>query len=229
MNLPPGFDWLFSKETGVLAIAAVAVWVVGSIVAIRDKNAAIREKDALIRKLSAETKKIESDTLAPERDKRKSERERVQDCARNILQSVSATVDEMFATFYLFGHPPEYVAGDKLQEAIRVARRFRHEQRYRVEIEKLIGELAALGHGTNDEALTRLHSLMLSLLARISDKKAHVANIEAGGLNGQNAAAVAKWLGEIREIQVGVASLVGEISGRLSLAQDGEEKINQAA
>jgi len=67
---------------------------------------------------------------------------------------------------------------------------------------------------------------MLGLLTRITDKKLHVANIEASGLTGENGAAVAKWLDEIRDIQVGIGSLIGDISGRLSLSQDGSEKSN---
>lgn len=117
----------------------------------------------------------------------------------------------------------------KLQEAIRVAQRFRQEQRYRVDIEKYVGEIRALAQGTQDEALARLHAHMLSLLTKISDKKLHVGNIEASGLTPENVAGVAKWLGEIFEIQVTISDLVGEISGRLALAEDRGTKIERAA
>lgn len=220
MTLPSGLSSFLGKDTLTIA---------GLILALAVAIATILKYRAETRKLRAETKKIESDALAAERDKRKSERERVQDCARNILQSVSATVDELFATFFLFAYPPEYVSGEKLQEAIRVARRFRHEQRYRVEIENLMSELASLAHGTHDEALARLHSLMLGLLTRITEKKTHVANIDAGGLTGENAAAVARWLDEIRDIQVAIGLLIGDISGRLALSQNNAEKIECAA
>jgi hypothetical protein len=66
----------------------------------------------------------------------------------------------------------------KLAEALQVARRFRHEQRYRAEIENLINQLRVLGLAQSDEALTRLRMKALDLLARVSEKKIHVARVE---------------------------------------------------
>ena len=233
MALPPGYEWLFSKETGLLtlalslALSLATLWL--KTATIREKDAIIREKDAQIGKLTAETRKIEVDTLAPEREARKSERERIQDCARNIEHCVSATVDELNATFGPFRNPPDDVNPEKLQETLRVAKRFRQEQRYRVDAEKHVGELRALADGTEEEALARLHELMRSILAKISDKKIYVANIETGGLTPENVKAVGDWLDEIRETQVSIAALVGAICGRLSLAEDRGAEVDRAA
>ncbi len=117
----------------------------------------------------------------------------------------------------------------KLVEAILVARRFRHEQRYRADIEKLVSEFVALGARETDLGIAQLQATTIALLAKVSDKKIHVARIEAEGLNRDASEAVAAWLNEIRELQVGIAALVGELSGRLSLALDDGEAINRAA
>lgn len=220
MTLPSVLVAFLDRET---------LTVAGLVVALAVALFTIVKYRAETQKLRAETRKIKADTVAAERATPKSERERIQDCARNILQSVSATADEVFATFYPFADPPQEVSREKLQEVIRVARRFRHEQRYRAEIEPLISELTALARGVRDEALARLHALMLGLLAKIGEKKVHVANIEAAGLTPENAMAVAAWLDEIRESQIGIASLIREISARLSLAGGSEDGAERAA
>lgn len=220
MTLPSVLSSFLTKETLTIA---------GLILALAVAIATILKYRAEIRKLRAETKKIESDALAAERDKRKSERERVRDCAGNIIRSVSAMVDELFATFSPFAHPPGSVDKAKLDEAILVARRFRHEQRYRTDIERLISEFAALGARRTDPAIARLQAKATALLVKVSDKKIHVAKIEAEGLNRETAAGVASWLGEVRDLGAELGSLVGDFSGRLSLAPDDEEKIDRAA
>jgi hypothetical protein len=117
------------------------------------------------------------------------------------MRCVSATIDQLFATFGVFASWREAVGKAELAEALRVARRFRHEQRYRVESESLIGELGALGRHVSDLSITQLRQQAASLLAKIEEKKVLVAKIELGGLTRENAAAVVAWLSEIREIQ----------------------------
>jgi hypothetical protein len=220
VNLASLWSWLVEKDTGVLV-------VVGLVVALTVSAATILKLLAERRKFLADARKAEAEARAAELQEPKSDRERVRDCARNVMRCVSATVDELFATFGVFASWRE--AGKaELAEALRVARRFRHEQRYRVESESLIGELGALGRHVSDQSITQLRQQAASLLVKIEEKKVLVAKIELGGLTRENAAAVAAWLSELREIQVGIALLVGDISGDLSLTSDGKGKTGRA-
>jgi hypothetical protein len=217
------WTWLIKKEVGVLPAAGVLLALTVSLTIIL-LNLANR------RKANAETKKIEAETRAIERQRRNSHRERVRDCAGNILRSVSAMVDELFATFGPLAQWFESVDKVKLDETLLVARRYRHEQPYRADIGKLISEFTAFGARETDPAIAQLQAKAIALLMKVSDKKIHVAKIEAEGLNCETAAGVASWLGEIRELRADIGSLVGEASARLSLAMDdNEEKIDRAA
>jgi uncharacterized membrane protein len=217
------WTWLVEKEVGLLPAAGVMLALAVSLTIIL-LNLANR------RKANAETKKVEAETRAIERQQRNSHRERVRDCAGDILRSVSAMVDELFATFGPFALWVENVDKAKLAEAIRVAQRFRAEQRYRAEIEKLISEFAALGARETDPAVAQLLAKATALLMKVSEKKMHVEKIEAEGLTREAAAGVASWLGEIRELRAEIGSLVGEVSAYLSLAMaEEEEEIDRAA
>src|SRR4051812_7653023 len=107
----------------------------------------------------------------------------------------------------------------KLAEAVRVARRFRHEQRYRVEMETLLAELAAYAGSDDDSAISQLGSQAQQLLTKVSDKKARGATIEQSGLNTGTSAAVTHWLGDVRELQIVLGASVGAIVAQLSLGQ----------
>jgi hypothetical protein len=220
------WTWLVEKDIGGLALAALVLALIGSAYLILKSRAEIR-------KLRAETKKIETDTRATERQRRNSHRERVRDCAGDILRSVSAMVDELFATFGPFAEWIKNVDKAKLEEAIRVAQRFSHEQRYRADIEKLISEFAALGSRETDPAIAQLQAKASALLMKVSDKKMHVAKIEEHGLTRDATAGVTSWLGEIRELRAEIGKLVGEVSAHLSLAMNDDEeeeaKIERAA
>lgn len=211
------WNWLVEKDVGGLTVASLVIALIVAIVKILKDRAAIR-------KLKAETQKIEADTRAIDRAERDADRERVRNCARAILNSVSALVDELYATFHLFAFPPDKVSKAKLTEAIRVARRFRHEQRYRVEMETLLAELAAYAGSDRDSAISQLGSQAQQLLTKVSDKKALVERIEHSGLNTGIAAAVTNWLGDVRELQIILGASVGEIDAQLSLGQNDKAK-----
>jgi hypothetical protein len=181
------WNWLVEKDMGGLAAAGLLVALAAAIVKI------LRER-AEIRKLRAETRKIDAHARAMGRSERNAEREGVRNCALTILRSVSALVDELYVTFNLFAFPPVKVNKAKLDEAVRLARQFRHEQRYRAEIEGLLAELAGFARPECDGSLSRLGSEAQQLLMKVSDKKALVARIEQGGLNLDTAAAVRTWL-----------------------------------
>jgi hypothetical protein len=57
----------------------------------------------------------------------------------------------------------------------------------------------------------------LGLLEKIAEKKQHVRRVKAIGLTKEVSEAIAKWLGEIRQVQVDVSKLVSKLSGELSL------------
>ncbi|HEV7600150.1 MAG TPA: hypothetical protein VGO49_07800 [Bradyrhizobium sp.] len=206
------WKWLIEKDIGGLAVVALLVALVAAVMKI------LRDR-AEIRKLSAETRKIDADAHALDRRERSPHRERVRNCAGEILRSVSALVDELYSTFNIFGFPPVKVDEARLQEAVLLARRFRHEQRYRVEMEVLLAELATFARAECDCFISRLGSQAQALLTKVSDKKAVVARIEQAGLNIDNAAAVRTWLGEVRELQIDLAASVGTIVSQLALAQ----------
>jgi hypothetical protein len=205
------WNWLVEKDIGGLAAGGLLVALAAAIVKI------LRDR-AEIRKLSAETRKIDADARAMGRCERNAEREGVRNCAATILRSVSALVDELYATFNLFAFPPVKVNTAKLDEAVRLARQFRHEQRYRVEMEALLAELAGFARPECDGSLSRLGAEAQELLMKVSDKKALVARIEHGGLNLDTAAAVRTWLGEVRELQIALGISVGTIVAHLALA-----------
>jgi hypothetical protein len=208
------WNWLVEKDIGGLAVAALLTALAAAVMKI------LRDR-AEIRKLSAEARKIDADARAIERRERSPHREGVRNCAGEILRSVSALVDELYATFDLFAFPPVRVDEARLQEAVMLARRFRHEQRYRVEMEVLLAELATFARVECDCGISRLGSQAQALLTRVSHKKAVVAGIEQAGLNHDNAAAVRIWLGEVRELQIALATSVGTIVAQLALTQDG--------
>jgi hypothetical protein len=205
------WNWLVEKDIGGLAVGALLVALAAAIVKI------LRDR-AEIRKLSAETRKIDADARATDRRERNAEREGVRNCAVTILRSVSALVDELYATFNPFAFPPVRVNKAKLDEAVRLARQFRHEQRYRVEMEVLLAELAGFARSECDGSLSRLGAVAQELLLKVSDKKALVARIEQAGLNLDTAAAVRTWLGEVRELQIALGISVGTIVAQLALA-----------
>ena len=207
------WNWLVEKDVGGLAVASLVLALIVATVKILKDRAAIR-------KLIAETRKIEADTRAIDGDKRKADRERVRNCARAILNSVSALVDELYTTFHLFAFPPNKVSKAKVAEALRVARRFRYEQRYRVEMETLLAELAAYAGSDRNSGISQLGSQAQRLLLKVSDKKALVARIEQSGLNTDTSAAVTSWLGDVRELQIVLGASVGAIVAQLSLAQN---------
>ncbi|WP_375414138.1 hypothetical protein [uncultured Bradyrhizobium sp.] len=207
------WTWLLEKDVGGLAVTTLVLTLIVAIVKILRDRAAIR-------KLVAETRKIDADTRAMDRAEREADRERVRNCARAILNSVSALVDELYATFYLFAFPPDKVSKAMLAEAVQAARRFRQEQRYRVEMETLLAELAAYAGSDCDAIIAQLGSQAQQLLIKVSDKKALVARIESGGLDADTAMAVASWLGDVRELQILLGASVGAIAARLSLAQN---------
>jgi hypothetical protein len=206
------WNWLLEKDIGGLAVAALLVALAAAVMKI------LRDR-AEIRKLGAESRKIDADVRAIDGRERNSHREGVRNCAGDILRSVSALVDELHATFNLFGFPPANVDEARLEEAVRLAQRFRHEQRYRVEMEVLLAELATYARLECDCLISRLGSQAQALLAKVSDKKAVVARIEQAGLNPDNTAAVRTWLGEVRELQIALAGSVGTIVGQLALTQ----------
>lgn len=205
------WNWIVEKDIGGLAAGGLLVALAAAIVKI------LRDR-AEIRKLSAETRKIDADARAMGRGERNAEREGVRNCAVTILGSVSALVDELYATFNLFAFPPVKVNKTKLDEAVRLARQFRHEQRYRVEMEVLLAELAGFAGSESEGSLSRLGAEAQELLMKVSDKKALVARIEHGGLNLDTAAAVRTWLGEVRELQIALGISVGTIVAQLALA-----------
>jgi hypothetical protein len=206
------WNWLLEKDIGGLAVAALLVALAAAVMKI------LRDR-AEIRKLGAEARKIDADVRAIDGRERNSHREGVRNCAGDILRSVSALVDELYTTFNLFAFPPVKVDQGKLQEAVLLARRFRHEQRYRVEMEVLLAELATYARLECDSSISRLGSQAQALLAKVSDKKVVVARIEQAGLNLDNAAAVRTWLGEVRELQIDLAGSVGTIVAQLALTQ----------
>lgn len=206
------WNWLLEKDIGGLAVAALLVALAAAMMKI------LRDR-AEMRKLGAEATKIEADVRAIDRRERGSHRENVRNCAGDILRSVSALVDELYVTFNLFAFPPARVDKARLQEAVLLARRFRHEQRYRVEMEALLAELATYAQLESDSSISRLGSLAHALLAKVSDKKAVVARIEQAGLNVDNAAAVRTWLSEVRELQIDLAASIGTIVSQLAIGQ----------
>lgn len=206
------WNWLVEKDVGGLAVAGLLLALIAAIVKILKDRAAIR-------KLKAETRKIDADTRAVHRAEHEGDRERVRNCARAILNSVSALVDELYATFHLFAFPPNKVSKTKLAEAVQVARRFRHEQRYRVEMETLLAELAAYAGSGGNSGISQIGSQAQRLLAKVSDKKALVERIEQSGLNAGTAAAVTNWLGEVRELQIILSASVGTIVAQSALGQ----------
>ena len=206
------WNWLVEKDVGGLAITALLIALAAAVMKI------LRDR-AEIRKLGAEARKIDADTRAIDRRERGSHRENVRNCAAEILRSVSALVDELYTTFDLFGFPPAKIDKARLQEALLQARRFRHEQRYRVEMETLLAELGTYTRRECDSSISRLGSETQALLAKVSDKKAIVAGIENTGLNSDNTAAVRTWLGDVRELQIALAASVGTIVAQLALAQ----------
>jgi hypothetical protein len=208
------WSWLVEKDIGGLAVAALLIALAAAVMKI------LRDR-AEIRKLSAEARKIEGDARAIERRERSPHREGMRNCAGEILKSVSALVDELYATFNLFAFPPVRVDEARLQEAVLLARRFRHEQRYRVEMEVLLAELATFARIECDCTISELGSQVQTLLAKVSYKKAVVSGIEQAGLNHDNAGAVRIWLGEVRELQIALAASVGTIVAQLALAQTG--------
>jgi hypothetical protein len=203
------WNWLLEKDFGGLAVAALLVALAAAVMKI------LRDR-AEIRKLGAEARKIDADARAIDRRERSPRREGVRNCAGEILRSVSALVDELYAVFHLFAFPPAKVDKARLQEAVLLARRFRHEQRYRVEMEVLLAELATYAR-KSDDSISRLGSQAKALLMKVSDKKAVVAGIEQAGLNPDNTAAVRNWLGEVRELQIDLAASVGTIVAQLAL------------
>jgi hypothetical protein len=206
------WNWLLEKDIGGVAVAALLVALAAAIMKI------LRDR-AEIRKLAAETRKIDADVRAIGGSERRSHREGARKCAGDILRSVSALVDELYATFDLFAFPPANVDEARLQEAVLLARRFRHEQRYRVEMEVLLAELGTFARVECDCSTSGLASQTHSLLTKVGDKKTLVARIEQGGLTLDNAAAVKHWLGEVRELQISLAASVGTIVSQLALAQ----------
>ncbi|MHB8267445.1 hypothetical protein [Bradyrhizobium sp.] len=209
------WNWLVEKDVGGFAVAALLLALVAAIFKILRDRAAIR-------KLIAEARKIDADTRAIDRAARDADREGVRNCARAILKSVSGLVDELYATFHLFAFPPDKVSKAKLAEAVRMARRFRHEQRYRVEMETLLAELAAYAGSEGNSAISQLGSQAQLLLMKVSDKKALVERIEQNGLNPGTSAAVRSWLGEVRELQIVLSVSVGAIVAQVSLGQNGK-------
>jgi hypothetical protein len=205
------WNWLLEKDIGGLAVAALLVALAAAVMKI------LRDR-AEIRKLGAEARKIDADTRAIDRRERGSHRENVRNCAGSILRSVSALVDELYATFNLFGFPPAKVDEARLEEAVRLAQRFRHEQRYRVEMQVLLAELTTYASLESEPSISRLGLQAQALLAKVSDKKSIVARIEQAGLTLDSAAAVRRWLGEVRELQIGLAASVGTIVSQLALA-----------
>jgi hypothetical protein len=204
------WNWLLEKDVGGLAFAALLIALAAAVMKI------LRDR-AEIRKLSAETRKIDADARAIDRRERSPHREGVRNCAGEILRCVSALVDELYATFMIFAFPPAKVDKARLQEAVLLARRFRHEQRYRVEMELLLAELATYAGLESDCSISHLGSQAQALLAKVSDKKAVVSRIEQAGLNSDNTAAVRTWLGEVRELQIALAASVGTIVAQLAL------------
>jgi hypothetical protein len=209
------WNWLVEKDIGGLAVVALLVALAAAVMKI------LRDR-AEIRKLGAEARKIDADTREIDRRERSPHREGVRNCASEILTSVSALVDELYATFNLFGFPPAKVDKARLQEAVLLARRFRHEQRYRVEMEVLLAELATYARVECDSSISQLGSQAQGLLMKVSDKKAIVAGIEQAGLNPDNTAAVRTWLGDVRELQIALAASVGTIVAQLALAPNAE-------
>jgi hypothetical protein len=206
------WNWLVEKDFGGLAVAALLVALAAAVMKI------LRDR-AEIRKLSAETRKIDADARAIDRREHSPHREGVRSCAGEILRSVSALVDELYTIFGLFAFPPARVNEARLQEAVLLARRFRHEQRYRVEMEVLLAELATYARLESEPSISRLGSQAQALLAKVSDKKAVVAGIEQAGLNRNNTEAVRTWLGQVREMQIDLAASVGAIVAQLALTQ----------
>jgi hypothetical protein len=209
------WNWLVEKDIGGLAIVALLVALAAAVMKI------LRDR-AEIRKLSAETRKIEADARAIDRRERSPHREGVRNCAGEILRSVSALVDELYVIFSLFAFPPAKVDKTRLQEAVLLARRFRHEQRYRVEMEVLLAELATYARLESDSSISRLGSQAHVLLTKVSDKKIIVARIEQAGLNLDNAAAVRIWLSEVRELQIDLAASIGTIVSQLAIGHSAE-------
>jgi hypothetical protein len=205
------WNWLLEKDIGGLAVAALLVALSAAVMKI------LRDR-AEMRKLTAEARKIDADMRVIDRRERGSHRENVRNCAGDILRSVSALVDELYATFNLFAFPPAKVDKARLQEAVLLARRFRHEQRYRVEMEVLLAELATYGRIGCDSSISRLGSQAQGILMKVGDKKAVVARIEQDGLHPDNAAAVRTWLGEVRELQIALGTSIGTIVAQLALA-----------
>jgi hypothetical protein len=221
VNLASLWSWLVEKDAGALTIATLVVALAVSV-------ATILKLLAERRKFRSEARKAEADARAAERQELKSELERLQDCARNILRSVSATVIEIHAIFSLFAYAAEGSSPKKVQEATRGALQFRYEQRYRMDIETFSGELGAHAGRFGHEIIGQLRLKAISLLAKIAEKKELVARIEAEGLNRETSAAVAAWLDDIREIESDICSLVGRILG-MSLGEDREDDIGRAA
>jgi hypothetical protein len=209
------WNWLVEKDIGGLAVVALLVALAAAVMKI------LRDR-AEIRKLGAEARKIDADTRAIDRRERNPHREGVRSCASEILRSVSALVDELFVTFDLFAFPPPRVDKARLQEAVLLARKFRHEQRYRVEMESLLAELGTYARLESEPSISRLGSQAQALLAKVSDKKAVVTGIEQAGLSRDNTEAVRTWLGQVRELQIALAASVGTIVAQLALAQTGE-------
>jgi hypothetical protein len=206
------WNWLLEKDIGGLAIAALLVALAAAAMRI------LRDR-AEIRKLGAEARKIDADTRAIDRRERGSHREGVRNCAGEVLRSVSALVDELYATFNLFAFPPARVDEARLAEAVLLARRFRHEQRYRVEMEALLAELHTYASLESNSTISRLGLQAQALLTKVSNKKAVVARIEQAGLTLDNATAVRSWLGEVRDLQIALAVSVGTVVSQLALAQ----------
>jgi hypothetical protein len=209
------WNWLVEKDIGGLAVVALLVALAAAAMKI------LRDR-AEIRKLSAETRKIDADAHALDRREHGSHRERVRNCAGEIMRTVSALVDELYSTFNLFGFPPVEVDEARLQEAVLLARRFRHEQRYRVGMEVLLAELATFARAECDCSISELGSQAMALLTKVSDKKSVVNGIEQAGLTLANAAAVRTWLAEVRELQIGLAASVGTVVAQLALARTAE-------
>lgn len=199
MGLAELWTRLFEQGSGLLAPAVVVAGLAATI-------SLIVKHLAEAWKHSKEAKKIDADAL-------RAAHQGIVECAEAILESSSTMVEELDKAFYDLAYPPKDVNETVLQEWIGGARRYWHEQSYRAALERLIGKLTTLAGCQNDPAITRLLNEAANLLEKVSEKKRHVRNVEERGLTEDVVQAIRNWLSDVRERQIGLAPLVGAISG----------------
>jgi hypothetical protein len=203
------WELLVRPETGGIALAALA----GAAITWIAMTLKLRAEAG---KYRAETKKIESDNRRAAREELRSRYEQTTACAANLLDSTSRVVNQLNAVFFPFAFSSPNVSKAKKRELLDGAKRFRQEQLYRPDVEKLTAELSALDEGDQEPTIDCLRLAIDSFLLKVSEKKTYVSRLEAADAAPDLAEEIKAWLNEVLERQVAIGALVGTITGRLA-------------